>query len=520
MRTQETSISGPVRVLRLLAFYRTVVAIALAFMAHDAEAPSATPSAIAYAGVSAFSFALLPKLRAHIPTLLAILLAVDLAFFVTVLVATPRVPTAVAGYLLLIVAVHGYLLRSRLAFAHAAGATLVLLGAETGWRPQITPGTATAALLGAGFFVVAAMGRLLGRNLSEAEALAAQRSEALTRMAYVNELVINELDSGVILLSASGHIVLANPQATRWLVGDTGMLIQGQPIERLAPELHAEWRRFLEDPGGWDGQPLTLGSGKITVLPRMVTVSLEGQHDTLILLEDVTLIEEHAQQIKLAALGRLSASLAHEIRNPLSAIKQAAQLLGENPASSEETRSLTRIIDKNTERIDRIIRDVSMLGRRDRRERESIRLDQELPSMVAEIACMIGAPESAISVEVAGPMVVVVGKGQLEEMLANLIGNAWRHSRQQPGSVRVEAARSNDSITVTVRDDGPGVAPEHRDKLFEPFYSGSGSTGLGLYLVREIVRSNGGRVRLAPSPVGASFVLELPSSEKVAYEQG
>ncbi|MFN3630237.1 MAG: histidine kinase dimerization/phospho-acceptor domain-containing protein, partial [Casimicrobiaceae bacterium] len=365
MNPTEDSTTLAQRLLRLLSLYRTVVGIALASIAYGASAPTAAlAAAAAYSGVSALNFALIGQLRAHLPTLLLILLGVDLAFVMMILVASAATPVATTAYLLPILAAHGYLLRSRTAFAHAAFATIVLLVTETATRPLFTTSLFTAAVVGAGFFLVAAIGRLLGRNLSAAEALAEAQSDAIRRLAHVNELVINELDSGVLLVAGTGRIVFANPQARRWLAGDDAILLADRVLGELSPSLEAEWRRFLANPGGWDGQPLALERANVSLLPRMTPVALDSKADTLIILEDATLIDREAQQIKLAALGRLSASIAHEIRNPLSAIKQAAQLLGENAELGYDLRTLTRMIDKNTERIDRIVRDVSLLGRR------------------------------------------------------------------------------------------------------------------------------------------------------------
>jgi two-component system sensor histidine kinase PilS (NtrC family) len=519
----EDSTTVATRLLRLLALYRTVVGIALASIAYGASAPTAAlAAAAAYSGVSALNFALIGQLRAHLPTLLLILLGVDLGFVMMILVASAATPVATTAYLLPIIAAHGYLLRSRTAFAHAAFATIVLLITEAATRPLSTASLFTAAVVGTGFFLVAAIGRLLGRNLSDAEALAEARSDAIRRLAHVNELVINELDSGVLLVASTGRIVIANPQARRWLAGDDAILLADRSLGELSPSLQAEWQRFLADPGSWDGQPLALERANVSVLPRMAPVALDTEADTLIILEDVTLIDLQAQQMKLAALGRLSASIAHEIRNPLSAIKQAAQLLGENADFGDDVRTLTRMIDKNTERIDRIVRDVSLLGRRDRGQPQPVVLGERLRELVHETAGMIGATADGVLFEPGPTPRIMVDWGHLEEMLVNLIGNAWRHSRRQTGSVRV-AVRTGDvpeRAVIAVSDDGPGVPAEYRDKLFEPFFSGSGSTGLGLYIVRELARANGGRVRLAPSERGATFALELPLAEEVIHAPG
>ncbi len=504
------------RLLRLLSLYRIVVGIALASMVYPGSGPisSSLAAAAAYSGVSLLNFMLIPRLRAHLPSLLLALLGIDLAFIGLVLIATTGVTAASGAFLLPAIAAHAYLLPTRMAFAHAALATMLLLLAEWLLRSISTASLFVTAIIGAGFFLVAAIGRVLGRNLSDLKALAEQREEDVRRLAHVNELVIHELEHGVLVVNAAGEILLANPQARRWLVGDEAMLLQGKDLCRLCPELAVEWERFVAQPQLWDPQPITLTRPRVTVLPRMMPVAL-ASGDTLILLEDAQTIEQQAQQLKLAALGRLSASIAHEIRNPLSAIKQAAQLLAESTHSSSQAGSLSRIIDKNTERIDRIIRDVSLLGRRDRGSPRAIPLGERLPELIEEIGKMISAPTDWLQLELYEPCVVQVDAGHLEAMLTNLLTNAWRHSQQKAGSVRVQVrpAESSGRAALHVIDDGTGVPEAMREHLFEPFASGSGSTGLGLYIVRELARANGGRIRLAASSSkaeGAHFILELP----------
>ena len=244
----------------------------------------------------------------------------------------------------------------------------------------------------------------------------------------------------------------------------------------------------------------------------MMPVDLEQRAGTLIFLEDIEHAESQAQQIKLAALGRLSASIAHEIRNPLSAIKQAAQLIGEEVNHSAEARALTAMIDKNVDRIDRIVRDVSLLGRRDRGSPAPLEIASTIIELTNELCTNLPAPRSGFHLALPGPTMIYVDRSHFDEMLVNLMSNAWRHSRKAPNSVSVTVS-INDQMQraiVNVIDDGAGVPKDIADRIFEPFFSGSGSTGLGLYLVREMALANGGSVRLGSWQHGARFVLELP----------
>ena len=208
----------------------------------------------------------------------------------------------------------------------------------------------------------------------------------------------------------------------------------------------------------------------------------------------------------------MSASIAHEIRNPLSAIKQAAQLIGEEVSENPGAQALATMIDKNVDRIDRIVRDVSLLGRRDRGTPGAVQLHEAVIERVDELCQTLPAPKTAFRLALPDDAIIYVDRSHLDEMLVNLISNAWRHSQKLPDSVTV-LANINDEmqrVVINVVDDGAGVALEAVDRIFEPFFSGSGSTGLGLYLVRELALANGGSVRLGSSQKGARFVLELP----------
>ena len=300
------------------------------------------------------------------------------------------------------------------------------------------------------------------------------------------------------------------------------MLTSEPQLGDVAPGLAARWRDFFDGSVTLDSSPIAIhrvtasegetGLARTRLISlRMIPVDLDARAGTLIFLEDSDAAQAEAQQIKLAALGRLSASIAHEIRNPLSAIKQAAQLIAEEVSHSPQAATLAAMIDKNTERIDRIVRDVSLLGRRDRGTPMNINLKSFIDECVHELEPIIKA-NGGFHVSHDPRAVVRADRSHLEEMLNNLMSNGWRHSQKLAGSVRIVVSVNAESqrASIAVMDDGAGVARNVADKIFEPFFSGSGSTGLGLYLVRELAQANGGSVRLGQSARGARFVLELP----------
>ena len=222
-----------------------------------------------------------------------------------------------------------------------------------------------------------------------------------------------------------------------------------------------------------------------------------------------------AQQIKLAALGRLTANIAHEIRNPLSAIRQASQLLGE--VNEPGDARLLAMVEKNVRRIDRIVANVLSLSKRDRVVPQLVGLQSTMPELIAEWRVQAQVQADAVTLdfeEHAQIPMVNVDKGHLEEIMWNLIGNGWRHSAQKSGSVLVTVRRSVSGrmTVIEVTDDGPGVPTDHRDSIFEPFFSMSGSSGLGLYISRELAEANAGTLELTPHAPGAQFRLLLPGN--------
>ncbi len=501
------------RLLRLLSLYRCVAAIALAIATAGTSLHAVSYSAAAaYAIWSLLSLLTLPRFKGGVSGLLLVQLAIDLVFTVVIYFDSQSPVATYATYLYPILAAHGWFLRDRIAFGHAAIASITLLVAELAVRSASVQALTQAALVGAGYFLLTAIGILLGRSAEETEQKVQLRTADIRRLAHINQVVISELNDGVLVIGALGQVVMANPQATRWLGSDEAMMRSDLQLSDLSADLHARWMSYFQHNSTIDGSPIRTADGARLLTPRMMPVDLEQRAGTLIFLEDVEAAEAQAQQIKLAALGRLSASIAHEIRNPLSAIKQAAQLIGEEVSDNPGARTLATMIDKNVDRIDRIVRDVSLLGRRDRGTPGAVQLHEAVVELVDELCQTLPAPRAAFRLALPEDATIYVDRSHLDEMLVNLMSNAWRHSQKLSDSVTVLASINDEMqrVIINVVDDGAGVAPEAADRIFEPFFSGSGSTGLGLYLVRELALANGGSVRLGSSQKGARFVLELP----------
>jgi two-component system sensor histidine kinase PilS (NtrC family) len=245
---------------------------------------------------------------------------------------------------------------------------------------------------------------------------------------------------------------------------------------------------------------------------RVRCIPLVTPDDSRVLvLEDQSQAEQAAQRLKLAALGRLTANIAHEIRNPLSAISHAAQLLHEEARDPAQAR-LTTIIENNARRLDRLVEEVLTLNRRDRLNPVSFDA-ATLGALIDELRQTEEIPADAVIVRMTDTVRFQFDPDHLRQIVWNLLRNAWRFSRKQAGSIHFSAQMPGDIMQFEIKDDGPGVSPEHQGKLFEPFFTTDAQgTGLGLFLARELAEANHAALAYVPDPGGARFRLSLRGS--------
>jgi two-component system sensor histidine kinase PilS (NtrC family) len=216
---------------------------------------------------------------------------------------------------------------------------------------------------------------------------------------------------------------------------------------------------------------------------------------SVIFLQDVSAIENQAQQLKLASMGRLTASIAHEVRNPLSAIGHATALLAEDLHGKAEVR-LLKIIGDNVTRVNRMVEDILQLSRKAQPYAEPVQLARFLPELKNEFCETQGLAEEMVWLGGTGAIEVRFDALHLREVLVNLLGNAIRYASRRPASIRIwPELDAFGTLELHVQDDGPGITPEVRAHLFEPFYTTSSKgTGLGLYLARELCLNNGAKL--------------------------
>jgi two-component system sensor histidine kinase PilS (NtrC family) len=317
--------------------------------------------------------------------------------------------------------------------------------------------------------------------------------------------VIQDMPDGVLVVNESGRVRQYNPGVER-LLGFTFSNNSNVTLENCAPQLadrFAVWRKHQRRKNEVLRLPITNHQVRVRFLP----VEREGFWGAIIFLEDMQRVQAQAQQIKLAALGRLTANIAHEVRNPLSAISYATELLQEAKHDPAQTR-LFQIIMDNTARLNSIVEDVLQLNRRDRVQREDYNLTEKLPLYIEGLRHTQGVSQEIFSIKVTSACVISFDLGHLDQVLWNLCRNALRYCNKQAGSVQLCAWCSNGGGTILeILNDGPPVAPETVQQLFEPFFTmTAGGTGLGLYIARELCEANGATLEYRqPATGGACF---------------
>lgn len=452
---------------------------------------------------------LLERYRAYFDLQLSLQVITDIVATVLLMNASSGMRSGLGVMLLISLAAAALVSKRKLMLFYAALASIAVLLEQAFWvlvYDQTTAGFVQPGLLSIGYFATALITNQLAQRVITNERLARQRGIDLANQLRINQLVIQDVQDGVLVVDSNGLVRQSNPQVTMLLGGATPELAQVEDYSHELAALLLDWRR-----GGASRNTLRhVESGKL-VRARFVEAGIEGGSFTLVFLDDMSRLQEQAQQLKLAALGRLTANIAHEIRNPLSAITHASDLLCEEPRAEGQAR-LTAIIRDNAQRLDRMVRDVLELSRRDRVQPEALDIGVFLPSFVQEFVAQEGIAEDCIELDLVEGAVVETDPVHLHQVIWNLLRNATRHCRSQPGSVRVQVLRHLNRVELHVSDDGTGVARELQAQLFEPFFTTySGGTGLGLYIARELCAANGAVLDYIDRGPGAQFRIQWPS---------
>ena len=428
------------------------------------------------------------------------LLLVDITVIALVVGATGGILSGFSVLYLITVAAAATLLNERVLATFIAALAVLAVLMDTAWmvnRGEATLGMmVSAGLLGSLLFALSLLVQIMASRLAAAEAEATEAQATVQALQQLNEQIISHMETGILLADGTGAASCVNGAAQR-LLG----LAEGEATHLLniSPELanqYQEWRETEDD----RPEPFRLADDGPTMVASFVSLNDNLNKDNLIFIEDYTPVTQFAQSLKLNSLSKLTASIAHEIRNPLGAISHAAQLLTESGTVEESDRLLCDILVSNSRRVSDIIDNVSEVSRREAPKPKIIELNNWLPDYLDEYQSLHQRPcEIVLRIQDDTGIFIAVDPEHFKRILANLFDNGLRHSEDEGDCSRLRLEVTLDSrgeqVLLDVVDFGLGVAEHNLTRLFEPFFTTSKQgSGLGLYLCKELCEINGARL--------------------------
>ena len=413
----------------------------------------------------------------------------------------------------------------RLALFFAALGSLGMLAQVFLFERQVAYGSELleSALFGIVYLASAAMCNILGRQMRASEELAQRRGLDLANLAQVNELIIRRMKTGVLLVDDGNRVHQFNESA--WMLLGSPPMNQ-RDLGTLAPELSRRlfhWRHYDK----LDETAIALAEGVPEVVPRFSRLAANDDSNILIFLDDTSLVSRRAEELTLASLGRLSASIAHEIRNPLAAIRYSAQLLAESEDLVAADQRMVEIINNHCSRLNEIIENILQLSRRERSRPETLDLNAWALNFVEEYTESNDLGRDTLRAIVQPQAVeAVIDPQHLQQVVWNLVQNALRYGRMPGDAARVmlisRSASDAGPPLLEVVDRGPGIPTKVAAQIFEPFYTTHEyGTGLGLYLCKQMCDANQAELEYVPVAGGGScFRITLAPTAQAPEARG
>lgn len=424
--------------------------------------------------------------------------------------------TGISLLLIFTVAASAILMQRRIATLIAALAAIGLISGSLAlnhYYPLLNNTIFSSGVVGCLLFTTSHILSNYSSKVRDAEIVAAEQQRAAENLQQLNQLIVKRLRTGVLVIEG-GTIRAINTAAAELL--DIGVIRIGSELPLVIKKQMSAWLRAPH-----------LRTPVLSIKDKAVQLDfaqLEDGNDNriIIFVENTDLLNQRAQQLKLASLGALTANIAHEVRNPLSAINHAAQLLDESTAIVADDKRLSEIIQKQARRVNKIIEDVQQLSRRKEPDLSQIELSQWLPQYIAEFRHNYQV-EDGISFSCENEATIVFDESQLKQVIDNLCLNALRYSAADADgnciSLVVSEDREHSVPVLEVRDNGPGIDESSLGKLFEPFFTTEHSgTGLGLYISREICQANHADLEYRRTSTGQSRFLIQFSHPKRRFQ--
>jgi len=507
------------QVLRFYLGYRLLLAIALTLLMFTPLEPSFLGSTypglyvltlVVYLALTLASYALCQSdlITADIEYTFAIL--VDSIAIALIMHASGGTSSGLGMLLGISIAFAGLGIAGRIALLSAAIATIAILveayySLITGIRSE--PAYTQVAILGLSYFALALLAHELSNRATESEKLAQRQGLDIANLTELNEYIIQQIQTGVIVLGSQQHIRLMNDAA--WSLLGTPDSAIGHPLDEISPSLERELQTWKEAPSSRIHNFYAVADGE-GLQARFTTVGNLEHPGTLVFLQDASEAGLAAQQIKLASLGRLVASIAHEIRNPLGAISHANQLLEESEDLQGTDKRMTEIISKNTRRLNQVIENTLALSRRTPPQPQQVVLQSWLDGQVNELISDHGLKPEQLQLNLSpADTALQIDRKQLSQVIHSLVENAIKHFNKPKSELQLLLSAGIDQDTgrgyIEVTDNGTGISKDMADKIFDPFFTTrNDGTGLGLYIARELCEMNNIRLAYLPSLMGGS----------------
>jgi two-component system sensor histidine kinase PilS (NtrC family) len=394
-----------------------------------------------------------------------------------------------ANLIIISVAAGNIIIRGRIGLSFAALATLLTILIE---GERFLSGlndiadTAKVGIIGSMYFASAYILQYLSVRISQNESLLKQQEKDLLKLEKLNHQIIQSMRTGIIVCDEQENVKLIN-QACQDLIG----LSQKEKLPTLIADRIALWKKAPDI----RTTPFKVNQDNPLVQANFSRLQNETGTEILIFIDDTRKMTQQAQQLKLASLGRLTASIAHEVRNPLGAISHATQLLAESENLDNADRKMTDIIQRHSIRVNQIIENTLQLSRRSEPEISDIDLKLWLEKIISEYTLQQNQAYKINLIVNNDDITARFDPSQIEQVLINLVDNGIRHGTQEnPSSqlfILLDQSEVQGQAYISVIDQGAGVSPENALHLFEPFFTTeSQGTGLGLYLSREICEAN------------------------------
>lgn len=446
-----------------------------------------------------------------LPVQTSLFIAVDIIILIGLIYSSGGIETGFGILLLIPVLIPHLGNLSSISLLFAAISSIALIGMQLWLEAQGLAGNNSlmhSGLIALFILLVGWISNRWIRKTSAVASLAQRRGIDLANLSQLNQSILDKLESGILVVESSGSIRHMNE--TAWdMLGQPGNW-RSKPLQQFAPELSEHLQHWLHNLSPRLSSFDIRHQNATEMRARFSQLGTQARRATMIYLEDTSEQREKLQSAKLASLGQLTASIAHEIRNPLGAISHAAQLLGESQNLDKADMRLLQIIQSNARRMNLTIESVLNLSRKKNPNREKLALKLWLYEFRKDFILQNKLQENQINLFIEpADSVIEFDPAHLHQVIWNLCRNAYKYAHDDPSKLQLDIQGGNPAhtrdITLNIIDNGSGIPEDQRQRLFEPFFTTSTQgTGLGLFVSRELCLSNGATLDYIALPTGGS----------------